>query len=161
MVPHAYNTLLNVTAVETDINLCFTLHIQTHSHKHSSSGDSLLYSVLNILNFFFNNFIYFGLCWVLIAAQAFLQLWQAGATLSLRWLLLSWSTGSQGAQASVAVMHRLSRSMACGIFLDRGLNPCLLHWQLDSLPLSHQGNPKYLKKCLNQILINVWKRMWC
>ena len=58
MVPHAYNTLLNVTAVETDINLCFTLHIQTHSHKHSSSGDSLLYSVLNILNFFFNNFIY-------------------------------------------------------------------------------------------------------
>ena len=25
------------------------------------------------------------------------------------------------------------------IFLDQGLNPCLLHWQVDSLCLSHQG----------------------
>ena len=31
--------------------------------------------------------------------------------------------------------------MACGIFLDQGLSPCLLHWQMDSLPLSHQGSP--------------------
>ena len=28
-----------------------------------------------------------------------------------------------------------------GIFLTQGLNPCLLHWQGDSLPLSHQGSP--------------------
>ena len=28
-----------------------------------------------------------------------------------------------------------------GIFLTQGLNPHLLHWQVDSLPLSHQGNP--------------------
>jgi len=27
----------------------------------------------------------------------------------------------------------------CGIFLDQGSNPCLLHWQVDYLPLSHQG----------------------
>ena len=26
-----------------------------------------------------------------------------------------------------------------GIFLTQGLNPCLLHWQVDSLPLSHLG----------------------
>ena len=24
---------------------------------------------------------------------------------------------------------------------DRGLNPCLLHWQADALPLSHLGSP--------------------
>ena len=30
---------------------------------------------------------------------------------------------------------------ACGIFPDQGLNPSLLHWQADSLPLSHQGSP--------------------
>ena len=30
-------------------------------------------------------------------------------------------------------------SAACGIFLDQGSNPCILHWQADSLPLSHQG----------------------
>ena len=35
--------------------------------------------------------------------------------------------------------HRLSCSMTCGIFLDQGWNLCLLHWQADSLPLSHQG----------------------
>ena len=27
-----------------------------------------------------------------------------------------------------------------GIFLDQGSNPRLLHWQADSLPLSHQGS---------------------
>ena len=28
-----------------------------------------------------------------------------------------------------------------GIFLTPGSNLCLLHWQVDSLPLSHQGSP--------------------
>ena len=28
-----------------------------------------------------------------------------------------------------------------GIFLTQGLNPCLLHWQAGSSPLSHQGSP--------------------
>ena len=28
-----------------------------------------------------------------------------------------------------------------GIFLTQGLNPCLLLWQVDSLPLSHLGSP--------------------
>ena len=27
-----------------------------------------------------------------------------------------------------------------GIFLDQGLNLCLLHWHADSLPLNHQGS---------------------
>ena len=27
-----------------------------------------------------------------------------------------------------------------GTFLDQGSNPCLLHWQADSLPLSQQGS---------------------
>ena len=28
-----------------------------------------------------------------------------------------------------------------GIFLTQGLNLCLLHWQVDSFPLGHQGSP--------------------
>ena len=32
-------------------------------------------------------------------------------------------------------------STAHGIFLDHGLNLHLLHWQVDSLPQSHQENP--------------------
>ena len=42
---------------------------------------------------------------------------------------------------SVVVAHELSCSKACGVFLDQESNPCLLNWQADSLPLSHQGNP--------------------
>ena len=46
-----------------------------------------------------------------------------------------WSTGL------IVVVHELSCSMACGIFLDQGSNLCLLHWQVDSLPVSCQGSP--------------------
>ena len=35
------------------------------------------------------------------------------------------------------------RPEAHGIFLDQGLNSRLLHWQVDSLPLSHQESPYY------------------
>ena len=38
------------------------------------------------------------------------------------------------------VAHGLSCSAACGIFPDQGSNLFLLHWEADSLPLSHQGS---------------------
>ena len=50
------------------------------------------------------------------------------------------STGSRRA-GSVVVSHGPSCSAACGIFPDQGSNPCALHWQADSQPLRHQGNP--------------------
>ena len=77
----------------------------------------------------------------------------------LRWLLLLQSTGfrahglhSPGSWAqelrsplqsagSAVVMHRLSCSAACGILQDQESNLRLLHWQMDSPPLSHQGTP--------------------
>ena len=31
-----------------------------------------------------------------------------------------------------------------GLFVIKGLNPCLLHWQADSLPLSHQESPRHI-----------------
>ena len=42
---------------------------------------------------------------------------------------------------SIVVMRGVSCSKAHGIFPDQGSNPCPLHWQVDSLPLSHQGHP--------------------
>ena len=51
--------------------------------------------------------------------------------------------GLCGAQASVVVAHGLSCPVAYGIFPDRGLNPCLLIWQVDSYPLDHQGSPTH------------------
>ena len=44
---------------------------------------------------------------------------------------------------STAVGHGLSWSVTCGIFLDQGSNLCLLHWEVDSLPLSHQRRLYY------------------
>ena len=38
------------------------------------------------------------------------------------------------------MVHGLSCSSACGIFPDQGSNQPLLHWQVDSLPQSHQGS---------------------
>ena len=59
------------------------------------------------------------------------QLWHMGSVVVAPRL---WST------ESIAVVHGLSCSSACGILPDGRLNPCLLHWQV--LPLSHQGSPK-------------------
>ena len=42
----------------------------------------------------------------------------------------------------MVVTHGLSCSEAYGIFPDEGFSPCFLHYQVDSLPLSHQGSPK-------------------
>ena len=41
---------------------------------------------------------------------------------------------------SVVVWHGLGCSVTRGNLPDQGSNPCLLHWQVDSLPLSHQGS---------------------
>ena len=116
-----------------------------------------------------NNFIYdkTQLCQVFVAAQASLLVVSrvysslTCVDFSSRWFLLLRRVGSRARRAcslqelqhtasvvvapglqgtgSVVVTYRLSCSMACGIFQDQGLNPCLLHQQADSLPLSHQG----------------------
>ena len=48
-----------------------------------------------------------------------------------------WSMGS------VVVEHGLSCPMASGVFMEQGLNPCLLHWQVDSLSPSQHGRLKW------------------
>ncbi|XP_033699817.2 zinc finger protein 1 homolog isoform X7 [Tursiops truncatus] len=63
------------------------------------------------------------------------------AGLSLLWPLPLQSTGS-GCAGSAAMAHGPSRSAACGIFPDRGMNPYPLHRQADSQPLHHQGSPE-------------------
>ena len=45
--------------------------------------------------------------------------------------------------------------MACRILSDQGSNPCLLHWQVDSLPQSHQEVP-----CSGFFFFNKWMKLW-
>ena len=46
--------------------------------------------------------------------------------------------------SQVRTLHWVVISFSRGIFPTQGSNPCLLHWQADSLSLSHQGNPAYI-----------------
>ena len=77
----------------------------------------------------------FSCCGHRLQARGLQQLWRMGSVVVGRGL---WSAGS------VVVAHGLSCSAACGIFPDQGSNPCPLHWQADSQPLHHQGNPSCL-----------------
>ena len=77
---------------------------------------------------FFLMLVCFWLCWVFVAVQAF-QVEVQGLLIVVAFLV---------AKTSVVVTHGLSCSTACG----QGLNPCLLHWQEDSLPLRHQRSLK-------------------
>ena len=79
-----------------------------------------------------NLFIYFCLCWVFVSVQGPSPVAASGghsssrcAGFSLSRPLPLWSTGSRRA-GSVVVAHGPSCSAACGIFPDRGSNPCPL-----------------------------------
>ena len=75
----------------------------------------------------------FGLVWFCFSLRH--------AGLLLLWPLPLRSTGS-GRAGSAAMAHGPSCSAACGIFPDRGTNPCPLHRQADSQLLRHQRSPK-------------------
>ena len=99
------------------------------------------------LGLFIYLFIYLWLCWVFVSVRGLSLAAASGghsssrcAGVSLSQPLLLRSTGS-GRAGSVIVAHGPSCSVACGIFPDRGTNPCPLHWQADSQPLRHQGSP--------------------
>ena len=110
------------------------------------------------------------LCWVFTVARAFLPLWTGGYSLAVVLGLLTVGAslvaeeGLQGMQASVVAAHGLSSicgswslghrlnsygaqascSEAYGIFLDQGRNPCRLHWQVDSSPVSYHRSPSMI-----------------
>ena len=94
--------------------------------------------------------VYFWLCWLFIAVWAFSLVAVQG--LRMWWLLLLQSTGCRACKLQElwlqTLEHRLSSdgwcSTACGISWTRNWTLCLSHWQVDSLPLSHQRSPRYL-----------------
>ena len=119
-----------------------------------ASGSALV-SLFHIsfIYLFIHSFIHsFWLCWVFVSVRGLSRVAASGghsssrcAGLSLSRPLLLRSTGSRCA-GSVVVAHGPSRSVACGILPDQGLNPCSLHQQADSQPLRHQGSPTFLSE---------------
>ena len=98
-------------------------------------------------------FIYFWLCWVFLARAVSRGYSSCGAWASHCSGFSCCAARTLGSRASAAVAPRLqstgsavavqglSCSVACGILPVQGSITCLLHWQADSLPLSHQGSP--------------------
>ena len=86
----------------------------------------------------FKKIIYFWLYWVSIAVWGLSLVAASGVYLCLQCSDFSFGgfsccgTRALWLPVSVVVAHGLSCSAACGIFPDRGSNPCPLHWQGDS-----------------------------
>ena len=76
--------------------------------------------------------------------------------LSHVWLFVTLCTVTQQAPMSMGFSPSKNTEVGChallqGIFVTQGSNPstlCLLHWQVDSLPLSHLGTPLYIYMCM-------------
>ena len=143
---------------------CVCVHINVHMYNiyiGEGNGNPLQYSCLEapLKKFFFKFLkiivsIYFWPRWALVADGLSLVVVNRGFS-SLCWLLLSqskalgvWASGVTARRLSNcglwALEHRLSYSKSRGIFPDQRSNPCLLHRQTDSLPLSHQGSPGWV-----------------
>ena len=120
----------------------------------------LLTFCLFVLSFKF--YLFWASLSLSLLCKAFLQLQRAGAALVVICGLLTvvaslvtehrlWSTQASvvavlGLQSisPVVLVHGLSCSVACGIFPDQALNPCLLHQQEAPLPLSHPGSSSFV-----------------
>ena len=92
-------------------------------------SDKQLFFFFKVFYIYFLKFyllIYFWLLWVFIGARRLPPLLWAGTTLPFD-ALASCCSGFSFCRA-----HRLSCSVACGIFPGKGSNLCPLHWQADS-----------------------------
>ena len=98
--------------------------------------------------FFLIVFIYFWLCWVFVAVgELSVVVVNGGDSLvvvcGFLIALTSLVAGHRLQNVCSAVAAQgLSCYMACQVFLNQGPNLHLLHWQVDSLPLIHQGSPR-------------------
>ena len=127
-------------------------------HSHRCTGDACHFFFIvswfescefeSCVFIYFKNiyvFVYFWLCWGFIAAQAFSSCREPRILPCCR----AQALGAQGSvvascglqsTGSVVAAHGLNCFSECGIFPNQGLNPCLLHWLVESLALSQQGS---------------------
>ena len=115
-------------------------------------GLLVVFVVVEWVSFFFPRFVYFiYLCLVLLGLGCCTSVSLiAVCGLLVVGLIVEQGVWGCSSCGSWALEHSLSICSAgcscptgCGIFPDWGSNPgCLLCWQVDPLPLSHQGSPK-------------------
>ena len=118
---------------------------------------------LDSSSFFLNYiFIYFWLPGSSLLQVDFLQLHEWGKLWCASFSRLE-SVGS------VIAAHGSSCPEVCGIFPERGLNSCPLHWQVDSWPLDHQESPEpgllilknNVRECYLPLAVKLWGDLLC
>ena len=124
---------------------------QAHPALEAQSLNHWTTREVQYLNYFLKNFVYLvlpasGLCCcagfsLVVASGGRSSAAACGLLIAVASLVAEQRL--KGPRTSVVVAHGLSCSLACGVFLDQGLNPFVLHWQVDSLPVSHQGSPQW------------------
>ena len=98
-------------------------------------------------SFFFNYIYLFWLCWVLVAGgELSLVVVNGGYSLVVECGFLPAGLLLLQSEALECVLRscgtRLSCSTACRVLLNQGSDLHLLHWQVNSLPLIHQGSQR-------------------
>ena len=130
----------------------------------SQSPNLCFFVFLNEGDYYYYYYYYFKFMAVLrlrFCARAFSSCGKRGPFfIAVCGPLLLQSTGSRPT-GSVIVAHGPSCSTACGILPDQGSNPCPLHWQADSQPLCHQGNPCFFFHQLQSLFIPHLVRWQC
>ena len=136
--------------VDFELLLACTSVLNYLSDQPRNRGTQVKSRLFQSLLFFI--FFFFWLCWVFLAAWAFPQLQQVGATVyfSCCGAQPLVRQGLSGCGSQLYLAHRLTTCgtwalvlRGSGTFPDQGSNLSLLHWQTDSLPLSHQGSPSH------------------
>ena len=99
---------------------------------------------LSYLKLVCKNFTYY-LFFILLGLQGYSVVTKSELTFSCG----AWALGTQASPrlqstGLIVVVRRVSCSVACGNYPDPGSKPCLLNWQVDSSPLSHQGSPSLI-----------------
>ena len=127
---------------------------ESTSPSHHLMAPRLFTGIIGFLLLLFKVYLLFLLHWVFSAARALS--WMVVATLhgsvqaSHRGSFSrcsSWALGCLDFISCSSWARQLwcrgftAPRQACGIFLDQGLNLCLLHWQADSYPVCLQGSP--------------------
>ena len=116
--------------------LCYFLSIPSRSNPYCYFYSQWL--VLHVFKYVWNfHFTFINSVAVVVAAQSLYHVWL---------FVTPWTVAHQ-APLSVGFPRQeywsgLPFSFLQELFLTQGLNPPLLLWQEDSLPLSHQGGPQ-------------------
>ena len=133
-------------------------HMYTHVHTHTS----LIFikmvtrsSFLKIILFLYLFLAVLGLCWHLGFALSSCGAWASHSSgffcCGARALVCpGFSSCGTWSPASMVLVQPLRCPTACGIFPDQGSNLCLLHREVGSYPLSHQGSPPLLLLLLSR-----------